>query len=63
MTQEDHLLELHQEYINQVTESGQPLWMINLYSEQPNTQSYEHQTQHKKDSDQSPEVTDDSDNL
>ena len=55
MTQEEHLLALHEEYINQVTESGCPLWMAQMYSQGPApeqtviTNQDEHQAEHNKD--------------
>jgi hypothetical protein len=34
-TAEDILLQRHEEYIAQITESGQPLWLLNLYALEP----------------------------
>jgi hypothetical protein len=35
MSAEDHLLQQHEEYISEILESGQPLWLLNLYSLEP----------------------------
>lgn len=34
-SREDLLLEQHEEYFSKVTESGQPVWMLDLYSIEP----------------------------
>ena len=64
LSQDELLCQLHEEYIQQVTESGMPLWVAHMYNQgypQPGGETAKEdkdETQHQADHDQRPEIPD-----